>query len=243
MSKNKESIFVDEAGDPGLSSRSKPFFVLGFVYCKDPSELRKRLRRYLKRLHLKNKYPPHLSELKFNLPYSDLIQQGYTVNDLDDNYSKHMPLIRTQSLELIHKHCEGVFAAILNKSSIKKKWDKDELGNFIFAQTVIVNIMNSISPPNPPIIYYDDGRLSTAKSIKFKTYLVEKDSYFHYRGLKLYRGNLSTPVDTSSKMDAGIWAADLVAGSFYHKHQNKEWAYSNILNSKKIGTGERIFWD
>jgi hypothetical protein len=58
----------------------------------------------------------------------------------------------------------------------------------------------------------------------------------------MYRGNLSSPIDTSSKMEAGIWAADLVAGAFYHKYQNNEWTYSNILNSKKIDNGERIFW-
>lgn len=119
--KNKECIFVDEAGDLGLTIKSKRYFVLGFVYCKDPSELRKRLRRYLKKLHQKNKYPPHLSELKFNLPYSDLIQQGYTIKDLDDNYSKNMPVIRSRSLEIIHKHCDGVFGSILDKQSIIKQ--------------------------------------------------------------------------------------------------------------------------
>ena len=103
--------------------------------------------------------------------------------------------------------------------------------------------MNSLSPPNPPIIYYDNGRLSAAKSIKFQTYLVEKDNYFHYKGLKMYRGNLSTPLDTSSIREACIWAADLVAGAYYHKYQNNEWAYCNILNSKNINDGERIFWD
>ena len=101
--KVKECIFVDEAGDLGLSTKSKRYFVLGFVYCKDPSILRKKLRRYLKKLHLRDRYPSHLSELKFSLPYSDLIQQGYTVDDLDKKYSKHMPMIRYQSLELIQK--------------------------------------------------------------------------------------------------------------------------------------------
>ena len=241
--KIKDCIFVDEAGDLGLTPKSKRYFALGFVYCKDPSELKKRLRRYLKKLHQKDKYPQHLSELKFTLPYSELIHQGYTIKDLDDKYSRNIPLIRSKALELIHKYSDGVFGAILDKNSIIKEWEKYELGNFMFAQTLMVNIMNVILPPNPPVIYYDDGRLSAAQTNIFKTYLVDKDRFFHNSRLKKYKGNLSTPVETSSKLEAGIWAADLTAGSYYHKFQNNEWTYSNILNSKKIGIKERIFWD
>jgi len=61
----KETIFVDEAGDPGLSPASKKlhqYFTIGFVYCEDPEQLRKKLRRLLKRLHLRGKYPLHLGE-------------------------------------------------------------------------------------------------------------------------------------------------------------------------------------
>lgn len=82
-----EGIFVDESGDFGLTSRSKRFATIGFIYSKNPSNLRKKLRRLLKRLHMKNRYPRHLAELKFMLPYSELIQNDYSVEDLDNIYS------------------------------------------------------------------------------------------------------------------------------------------------------------
>ena len=89
-----------------------------------------------------------------------------------------MPEIRSVALNLIIKHSDGVFAAVVDKKSLKKKWDHKELWNFVFAQTLIVNIMNEVSPPNPPIIFFDKGRLSASKSIFFGSYLVQKDSFF-----------------------------------------------------------------
>jgi hypothetical protein len=238
------SIFVDEAGDPGLSSQSKtnqPFFVMGFVYCEDPSTLKKRLKRFLKKQHLRGRYPPHLSELKFYLPYSDLIQEGYTVPQLDQ-YNAKMPLIRSRAISLIALHCTGVFAAVLDKRRAAITWTPERIGNFIFAQSLIVNVMNVVSPPNPPIIFYDQGRLSPAKSFLFKNYLVQKDSYFQYKGLKRYRGSLAPPIDVASVSEPGIWAADMVAGAFYHKYANNDWSYANILSLKVIGGHERVYW-
>jgi len=127
-----ESIFADEAGDLGLKSpshiQSKPYYVVGFVYCKDPRELRKRLRRILKRLHVQNIYPPHLTELKFYLPYTDLIQQGYTVAKLDTQYAIHLPNIRTRAIQAICKYANGVFAAVIDKRRAAATWTVETLG-------------------------------------------------------------------------------------------------------------------
>lgn len=239
-----ETIFVDESGDPGLSTASKrirPFFTFGFVYCSDSQNLRKRLRRLLKKLHLKSKYPRHLCEIKFYLPNTDLIQQGYKIADIRQ-YEKFSPEVITKAIEIICKYANGVFAAIINKKKVKNTWTSEQLGNFTFAQTLIVNIMNKISPPNPPAILYDKGRLSASRTNRFKTYLLNKDSYFQYKGLKQYRGSLPAPIETTSTLEPGIWAADIVAGAFYHKHSHKDWSYANALTSIYIGSGERLYW-
>jgi hypothetical protein len=154
----------------------------------------------------------------------------------------HMPRIRSDGLRIIKDLADGVFAAVLDKTTIKNKWKQDELGNFIFAQSLFVNVMNTLSPPNPPVVYYDRGGFSLAMSISFKSYIVNKDEWFEYKGLKLYRGNIPPPLDVSSIQEPCIWAADLVAGAFYHKHMNKEWSYANILQPKMICSEERIFW-
>lgn len=216
--------------------------MVGFVYCKDPRQLRKRLRRLLKGLHIRNIYPRHLSELKFYLPYSELIQQGYTVPDLDNVYNSQMPIIRSRVIGIICKYSDGVFAAVLDKRKAKPSWTSEELGNFVFAETLVVNVMNTLSPPNPPIVLYDKGRLSPARTRKFRTYVINKDSYFAYKGYKRYRGSLSTPIDVSSTSEAGIWAADYVAGAFYHKYSNNDSTYANMLNAMRIGVGVRKYW-
>lgn len=242
---NVESIFVDESGDMGLDlTKSKRYFVFDYVYARQPQVLRKRLRRLLKKLHLKDRYPRHLYELKFNLPYTDLIQQGYTPAELDKDYSIHLPEIRSRAIRIIRDHSDGIFAAVLDKKTIRENtWNSERLGNFLFAQTMIVNIMNGLSPSSPPPIYYDKGRLSAARSLFFNYYLLKKDSYFEYKGFKLYRGNIALPLDVSSVMEPCIWAADLVSGAYYHKYANNEWTYANILTSKMIGPGERIYWE
>ena len=238
-------IFVDESGDIGLSSASqiakKPYFTFGFVYCKDPQQLRKRLKRLLKRMHVKGRYPILLSELKFYLPYSDLIQQGYSIKDLDA-YNAHMPSIRTKALGLVTRYSDGVFSAVVDKRKALPTWTEERLGNYVFATSLVEDVVNPLSPPNPPATLYDKGRLSPSKSIKFASYVLEKDSYFQFKGWKRYRGSLSAPIDIPSNTEAGIWAADLVAGAFYHKHSNNDWTYANMLATSLIGGKERLFW-
>ena len=147
-----EGIFVDESGDFGLTSRSKRFATVGFVYSKNPSLLRKKLRRLLKRYHFKNKYPRHLSELKFMLPYSELIQRDYSVEDLNNIYNPQMPKLRSEALTIIRDHVDGVYAAILDKPSrTSSTWTTETIGNFVFVETFYVNILNQLRLPNPPL--------------------------------------------------------------------------------------------
>lgn len=240
------AIYVDEAGDPGLASittiQNKPYYVVGFVYAKDSRELKKRLRRYLKKLHIHNRYPRHLGELKFYLPYTELIKEGYTVAQLDRDYNTQMPLIRTHTLEIVNRYSDGVFAAVVDKRKAMQSWTSEKLGNFVFAETLIVNVMNVISPPEPPIIFYDRGRLSPSRNTSFKNYILEKDSFFEFKGYKRYRGSIPAPIDISSVSEPGIWAADMVAGAFYHKYCNRDATYSNMMIPRLLGGLERLYW-
>lgn len=184
-----------------------------------------------------------MSELKFYLPYTELIQQGYIAPQLDNQYNIHMPEIRSRCLNIINEFSDGIFVAVVDKRTIQSpRWTQERLGNFVFAQTIIVEILNKLTPSNPPLIYYDKGRLSPTRSINFSNYLISKDSYFEYRGYKRYRGRLSAPIDVASVSEPCIWAADILAGAFYHKYSNNEWAYANILDNKRIGPGERFYW-
>jgi hypothetical protein len=245
-SPSNATIYIDESGDPGLTSKTtvaaKPYFVYGFVYCEDPRELRKRLRRLLKKMRLRKRYPPHLSELKFYLPYSDLKGQGYSISKLDTEFNTKMPMIRTAALGLIDRHATATFAAIVDKRKAAMSWTSEHLGNFAFAQTLMVNVLNVVCQGGCPLVVYDKGRLSPANSYKFRAYLREKESYFAAKGSKKYTGTLSAPIEVSSVSEPGVWAADLVAGAYYHKYANHDATYANMLPRTRTGSGERLYW-
>ena len=243
----KNTIYVDESGDLGLSYphvQRKPYFVFGYVYTSDSSKLEKSLRRLLKRLHDRNRYPSCLKELKFNLPRDRLISQGHTPDQLDREYEANMQYVRTRVLNVLVDHVDGVFAAIVNKRSvINQEWTPERLGNYVFAQTLLVNVMNKLRLTDLRNIVYDKGRLSQSRSAEFRLYLMRKDSYFNYKGWNKYSGSLPYPKEISSDSDPGIWAADYVAGAFNRKYSHGDSTYADILNPVKIGSGERIFWE
>jgi hypothetical protein len=66
--------------------------------------------------------------------------------------------IRTDVCNIIGKYSDGVFATIVDKQTITKPtWTPETLGNFVFAQTLHTNILNT---PNFELsILYDSGRL------------------------------------------------------------------------------------
>lgn len=239
-------IFVDESGDLGLARSeviaSRPYYILGFVFVRDPAQLRKRLRRYLKKIHLKGWYPPHLRELKFYLPKKWLFEQGYPFADVDARFMPHMPTVRKQALHIVADHSEGVFAAIVNKTRASPTWSSVRLGNFVFAQTLVVNILNELALPECPLVLYDKGRLSPTNTVEFQQYISRKDSYFADRKFKRYSGTIAPPIETSSLGESGIWAADLVAGAYYMKFQDRDASCANILTKRRIGLGERLYW-
>ena len=74
------TIHVDESGSVSLNKpehvKKYPFFVLGFVFCKNPEQMRKGMARLLIRLHKRKRYHLKTVELKFNLYRALEIQGG-----------------------------------------------------------------------------------------------------------------------------------------------------------------------
>lgn len=239
-----EVIFVDESGNPDLSPKSKslyPYYSIGFVYCKNPSQLRTDLKRILKRSHERDRYPPDITELKFYLPMSELFRLGYEKRELDE-YIAMLPTVRRKSLEAICKDATKIFSAVLVKQKALSTWTSERIGNYLFAQTLVLDVMNNISPQYPPSILYDPGRLSPSKTDEFKQYLNGKDHYFERMGIKQYIGHLPAPQARTSHIEPGIWAADLVAGAFGCKYTNNDSSYSELLKTKCIFSNERLYW-
>jgi hypothetical protein len=243
LSLESETIFVDESGDPGLTRASiskSRYFVMGFVYCRSPGPMRKRLRRLLKRLHPK-KYPPDLRELKFYLPKTELSHSGYSCEELR-KFEEYQPSNRMKMINILNETCSGIYAAVCDKTKALRGWTPEKLGNFIFAQTLVVNILPYINPIHTPVLVFDKGRLTATRTSKFKTYLVSKDRYFRNMGLRGYSVNIGPPIDVSSEEEPGLWASDIVAGAFRHAFNTGEREYLEALSPSFIGRGYRIFW-
>lgn len=246
MAAVQEIIFVDESGDTGLtqgSRNSSPYFSYGFIYSRDPNLLRRRLRRLLKRLHIRNRYPPKLRELKFYIPFDKMIKWGYTPQQIQ-YYISFLPYVRKRAINIIINSSCSIFSAILKKSTIiRPTWTPETLGNFIFAQTLFVNILNNITPQFPPNIVFDDGRLKAAKTPPFQSYILQKQSYFGFKGFKKYSGALGAPIPAASLLEPGLWAADIVAGAFNCKYKHNDTTFADLLKPIYIGQGERKFWN
>ena len=71
---------MDESGSVSLNkpehAKKYPFFVLGFVFCKNREQIRKGMARLLIRLYKRKKYHLKTVELKFNLYRALEIQGG-----------------------------------------------------------------------------------------------------------------------------------------------------------------------
>ena len=71
---------MDESGSVSLSKpehvKKYSFFVLGFVFCKNPEQMRKGMARLLIRLHKRKRYRLKTVELKFNLYRALEIRDG-----------------------------------------------------------------------------------------------------------------------------------------------------------------------
>jgi hypothetical protein len=124
---------------------------------------------------------------------------------------------------------DPILEELAKEGRIQTTWTPERLGNYVFADTLVRNVMNDISPSYLPSILYDKGRLSPAQTKNFEDYISNKDSYFEKIGIKSYKGQIPTPVEQSSHMEPGIWAADIVAGSFECKYKHNEPWYSDLL--------------
>ena len=237
-------VYVDESGDPGLDPtqlQRRPYFVFGYVYVRDPADLNKRLKRLLKRLHLKDKYPPKLKELKFYIPYGWLINNGYT-NTQCDAYVGNMPEIRKRVMGILVDHTDGVFAAVVDKRHAYDGWTPERLGNYTFAQTLMLGVMRKIKSDSQPAIIYDKGRLSQSREVSFDSYLLYKQAELARKYHIPHLLEPKSPHSASSIHHPGIWAADYVAGAFYHKYHAGDSVYADILKSIWFGTGEWLYW-
>jgi hypothetical protein len=213
------------------------------VYCSSPFNLRKQLKRLLKRLHNRNHYPPKLDELKFYLPTSKLYKNfGYTENQVD-RYKSYEEKNRIKIIKILNQNCSGVYSAVCDKSlALRDRFKSGELlGNWLFANTLTKYVIPEIYFRHPPTILFDKGRLSASRCNEFQLYLYDKDSYLRWLGITYNSSKLGEARDCASYAEPGIWASDIVAGAYRYAWVKNDPYYMRLIVNK-IGYGHRYYW-
>lgn len=233
MRPERITIYVDESGDPGLVGRSlnKPYFVLGFVIIQEPATLYSSLRRLLKNLHRSGSYPKGLPELKFYPPQNHW-KQKYG-EWWKDAYNSDIDLVRRKTLNLIVKKADMVSAGVLDKRTVPNRWSSNYAQNYTFTQN-ICRILLDPSISSPPQVVYDRGRISDTGRRGFYHFLMRKVAHYEQVYDVAYRGHIPPPRDMDSLDEANLWAADMVAGAFFHKYDHNDASYADMLSAKMI---------
>ena len=145
-------------------------------------------------------------------------------------------------IKIINQNCSGIFAAICNKSKVNKNRISkgEELGNYMFAESLSKYIIPALRCKHSPTIYYDDGRLSASKSSDFQLYLRDTDEYMHKLGLNT-EVKLGPAFKCDSIKEPGIWASDIVAGAYSYAYNTQDPYYRNLI-SKKIQPDHRFYF-
>lgn len=241
-----DTIYVDESGNAGLRKKTHnskhPFFIIGFAYTPNPYQLKIKMKRLLKRLHKRKKYPYNLKEIKF-YPTNSLKKLGYSDDEINSKWKPHFNYVRLKTSEIINNNVNGVFAGILDKRTIgRKTWTNERIGNYLFNQSLFYNVLPNLGLSIGPSIIFDKGRLSPQRTKAFNQYMLQTDSYLTNIGVKRYGGYVVNFKDVDSLQEPGIWIADHVAGSFHFslKHNNNK--FYNLLKPKFIGMGHLRLW-
>ncbi|MCK9440702.1 MAG: hypothetical protein M0Q13_04690 [Methanothrix sp.] len=72
-----------------------------------------------------------------------MVRLGYEKRELDEYLTKH-PNVRQKSLEVICKDATKIFAAVLIKQKALGTWTSERIGNYLFAQTLVLDVMNNM---------------------------------------------------------------------------------------------------
>ncbi len=241
-----DTIFVDESGNAGLKNKSHnskhPYFIIGFTFCKEPLKLKNALYDLLNNLHKDKKYAQKLKELKF-YPYRALQKLGYSQSEIEQEWQPHFNQVRQETVSVIAKYSDGIFAGILNKQTVlRDSWTPETIGNYLFNQSLFYKILPQIKFNSAPEILFDKGRLSHDQTQEFNEYMLNTDSYLENVGIKRYSGSIITIKDVNSVYNSGIWSSDFVAGSFHHSLMKRDSSFLSVLKPKFIGKGSLNLW-
>jgi hypothetical protein len=225
-------IFVDESSNINFRKKTG-YFVTSYVFCKNPEILRDAMNRVLTRMSVFGRYPDLLKELKFYPQWNKLVDIGYSPDSILE-YQTQIHNVRIQSINAVRDNCDGIFISCLdNKTTNAATWSHEKIGNFVTKRPLIYDMIPSLSLAEPPLVCFDRGRLAERNMEKFYSYLE----------FNPYGVTKSHFCEVDSISEPCIWAADMVSGAFFHKYQNNDSTYADLISSKLVGKGIVKFWN
>ena len=93
---------------------------------------------------------------------------------------------------------------------------------------------------SPPQVVYDHGRIPDTGRREFYHFLMRKVAHYEQLGSVAYRKHIPPPREADSLVETNLWAADMVAGAFFHKHDHNDATYADMPSSKMIRRELRI---
>ena len=228
------TLFVDESGEPGLKAQhfSKPYFVWGCVAVQDANALGSKIRNLLNGAHNSGAYPVGLSELKF-YPSHSYWKLAYRERWMDA-YRRDMDLVRKMVLDIIVDQADGVSAMIVDKRNVQGSWTGRTLQLHALYRHFCFGILPSPAMRAPPQLVYDRGRIPPRDQASFHDMVSRQAGTYDRQGRVAYEGHIPRPYDADSASEAGLWAADIVAGAFHYKYDRNDSTYADMVSSKMI---------
>jgi len=208
-------VFVDESGNLGFNETSTKFFIVAYIECKSPIKLQVEMKRALKVLHQRKKYPHSDNELKFSRMNADC---------------------RKYVLQKISECDLSVNAVIVEKTKVHSnlKTDIPKLYNYL----VVHNILLAIRPQlvdNKKVDITFDKSLSKWRIDEFNSYVKNKASFLlNTKGTKLIPDNIFL-AHVNSMSEPCLQATDAIAGAYFQKYEHNDDFYVDLI-ANKVGS-------
>jgi uncharacterized protein DUF3800 len=205
-------VFVDESGDLGFTKKATKFFVVAYLECESPLRLQTELKRILKQLHQKEKYPLLRNELKFSRM---------------DSYC------RKYVLEKIAKFDVSLGVVVMDKTCVNSNLRKGPavLYNWCVVHNIMLSLLPNIAAGNKVHMIFDKS-LPTWRINEFNVYVENKASYLLYEKGTAFSSDDISSEHVSSELEPCLQAADAVAGAYFQKYEHQNDEYIKIIEEK-----------
>ncbi|MBI2184978.1 MAG: DUF3800 domain-containing protein [Thaumarchaeota archaeon] len=202
------SLYVDESGDLGFSSKATPYFVVVYVITNSPFYLITKMRRLKK--HTKEVGWKGVQEFKFNHDSEKL--KRLVINSI-------MPLdFEAGCVAVDKKHV---------KPELREQ--PNVLYNYLTINYMITDVLANYSPDE--LLFYFDRRYSAERIKDFNKYLNDKLTWMASVRLEKNKPKYSAQHVNSEGMPI-LQIADYIAGSVSRKLRNLPNSHYSLLGSK-----------